>query len=378
MLLRSRSTYYKRQKLWNPFALRETKLKPLMAFMSLLIIGMMCVYSASASSNGIFFVKQSVFLIVAIIAFIFTVSINIQSLLKFSYLAYLFTLIGLFVVLVIGKKSLGATRWIDLGIFTIQPSELAKIAIILALARYFNNISSNNLESFKGSIVPLMLLGVMAASVAIQPDLATTIVITGISAVIIFTSGLPMWLFYTAGGAIICSIPIIWTKLLQPYQKLRVINFLNPAHDPSGSGYNVIQSKIAIGSGGFFGKGFLNGTQGQLNFLPSYRTDFIFTAVGEEFGFVGSVVTLMLYGYIIYYGFSVAIKSTSMFGKMISLGAATMLFIHVFVNIGMTMAIMPVAGIPLPFLSYGGTMLIVSAISFGLIVNADINQNINL
>ena len=182
--------------------------------------------------------------------------------------------------------------------------------------------------------------------------------------------------FYLSFLSLLLASPFVWFKFLKDYQKLRIINFLFPENDPLGSGYNIIQSKIAIGSGGFFGKGFLKGTQGQLKFLPEHHTDFIFTIIGEEFGFIGAIILILLYGYLIYYGYSVANKTNSTFGKLVAIGCSTILFLHLFINIGMTASLMPVAGIPLLMLSYGGSSLLLGVICVALIINIDINKSI--
>ena len=192
----------------------------------------------------------------------------------------------------------------------------------------------------------------------------------------LFTVGIPKWEFISAFVLMVLSLPIIWVKCLKEYQKLRVINFLNPENDPFGSGYNIIQSKIAIGSGGVFGKGYFQGVQGRLRFLPEHHTDFIFTNVCEEFGFIGALIVISLYLLITMYGFRVASQTNSVFCKLIAIGCSSLIFLHMFINIGMTSGLLPVAGIPLVMISYGGSSLLLGVICIALIVNVDINNNI--
>ena len=286
------------------------------------------------------------------------------------------SILSLIFIIPFGKRALGASRWIDFGFITIQPSEFAKIAVVLALSKFFSNLNSRDIKSITTIIKAFCIVSIPLVLVFIQPDLATTIVIFGIFVSMIFTIGVRYFYFYFAFLSSLIASPIIWFKLLKEYQRLRIINFLFPENDPLGSGYNIIQSKIAIGSGGFTGKGFLQGTQGQLRFLPEHHTDFIFTIIGEEFGFIGAIVLILLYLYLIYYGYSVASKTNSVFSKLIAIGCSTILFLHLFINIGMTISLMPVAGIPLLMMSYGGSSLLLGAICVALIINVDINKNI--
>ena len=271
---------------------------------------------------------------------------------------------------------LGASRWLDFGVFMVQPSEYAKVAVILVLAKFFSNINVKRIKNFSTTVVAFIIILPIFTLVVLQPDLATSIIIVSLTAIMLFVAGVPLWEFILAGSMVIVSAPIVWIKLLKDYQKLRIINFLFPESDPLGSGYNIIQSKIAVGSGGFLGKGFLEGTQGRLRFLPEHHTDFIFTIVGEEFGFVGAVALILLYLYIVFYGFTVARNTNSTFYKLVATGCASLIFLHMFVNIGMTVALMPVAGIPLIMFSYGGSSLMIGLICIAIIINIDINKNV--
>jgi rod shape determining protein RodA len=374
MLLKSRSAYYKKRKLFNPYAIKEVPFLPLFVFLFLLCTGFACLFSASSGSFSPWTGKQMIFSLLLSPIFLVIISTNINFIKSISYILFTFSIFLLIIVFFVGKKSMGAVRWINFGFFTIQPSEIAKIATVLALARYYDSVKSEEIAKIKHTIIPILILSPIVTLVALQPDLATSIIIVAITAIVLFLVGMPMWRFYAATGTVVVLAPILWSKMKQ-YQKLRIINFLNPENDPLGSGYNVIQSKIAIGSGGLFGKGFISGTQGQLKFLPEHHTDFVFTMIGEEFGFLGAFVFLLGYSYLIYYGFKVSFKARSVFAKIVSLGCTSILFLHAFINIGMTVALLPVAGIPLPLLSYGGTIMLITIVCFALIVNIDISYN---
>ena len=377
LLLKSRSLYYKKRKIFNIFSVFEIKKNPLIIFCSLFCIGILCLVSAENGNFQSLAMKQCLFFLIFIPIFILIISINIRYLYRFSYLIYLFILLSLVFVLVVGKtSSMGAKRWINFGFFYLQPSELAKIGIIFFLSRYFSSIIYN-IGSINHTIISGLAILPIISLVIIQPDLTTTAVIILLFIIMLFVSGVKIIQFIAVGIVALGLSPFAW-KSLKQYQKLRIINFLNPEHDPLNSGYNIIQSKIAIGSGGFFGKGFLQGTQGQLKFLPEHHTDFVFTIIGEEFGFIGSIIFLILYFYIIYYGIITSIKTVNLFGKFLSLGVSSMFFIHGMMNIGMTMALMPVGGLPLPMISYGGTILGVSVIGFALITNVNINSEIEM
>ena len=297
---------------------------------------------------------------------------------KASYFFYFSALCLVIIVDIMGHNAMGATRWFRIGSLTIQPSEIMKVCTVFALARYFYGIEVDNIGRIRFVIPPLLMIMFPAFFIFHQPDLgtATILVIVGIS--VLFLAGVRMWKFISVGMIIVMAIPLMWNFALHDYQKQRILTFVNPNNDPLGSGYNIIQSKIAIGSGGMFGKGFLNGTQGQLNFLPEKQTDFIFTMLSEEFGFFGSVSTIIVYCIIIVICTNIAVKTKHQFGRLLVLGIVSIFFTHMFINTAMVMGLIPVVGAPLPFISYGGTIMASMMIGFGLVLNVDLNRNADL
>ena len=302
---------------------------------------------------------------------------DIKLLLRYAYVFYFITLILLVVVEVAGHTGMGATRWINLGFIKLQPSEFMKIAMVLVLARYFHTSSLQSIESVRGIIPPLLMAIFPAFLIVLQPDLGTALMLIFTTAAMFFVVGVQIWKFVVVfiGGLI--TIPFAW-HFLHDYQQNRVLTFLNPERDPLGAGYHIIQSKIALGSGGVFGKGFLKGSQSHLNFLPEKHTDFIFTMLSEEFGLVGAVLVVILNILILAYSYSFALKSTSYFGKLLAIGLATNYFMYVFINIAMVLGLLPVVGIPLPLISYGGTVMLSIMASFGIILCVHINRNVPL
>lgn len=303
--------------------------------------------------------------------------LNLRLWLKYAYVFYCIVLAMLFYVEFFGHDVMGATRWINLGFVQIQPSELMKIALVLALSRYFHGCSLQETMSFSYMVVPTMLVLMPVALVMRQPDLGTAVLMTAVSMALFFLVGVQMWKFAVLGVAGLASIPIAW-RFLHDYQKERVWTFLDPERDPLGKGYHILQSKITLGSGGVFGKGFLQGTQSRLNFLPEKQTDFIFTVLAEEFGMIGSVSLLLLYLALIFYGYVIAFRSSSFFGRLLALGLSTNLFLYVFINIAMVMGLVPVVGIPLPMISYGGTVMLTLMFSFGLVECVNVNRNVQI
>ena len=292
-------------------------------------------------------------------------------------MAYFLVLILLIAVELGGHVGMGAQRWIDLKFFKLQPSELMKMAMVLALAKYFHSCTLNKIESVRGIIAPALMALFPAALIIIQPDLGTALMLLFTTMVIFFVVGVQWWKFALLGGAGLIFAPIAW-HFLHDYQKNRVLTFLDPERDPLGSGYHIIQSKIALGSGGVFGKGFLHGTQSHLNFLPEKHTDFIFTMLSEEFGMIGSTVVILINMIIIAYGYIFAFRTSSYFGKLVIIGLNTNYFMYVFINIAMVLGLLPVVGIPLPLISYGGTVMLSVMASFGVILCMDVNRHLNL
>jgi len=278
---------------------------------------------------------------------------------------------------VAGSVGMGAQRWIDLGVIKLQPSELMKVALVLALARYFHGVGADEIGRPWKLIVPLMMVGAPAALVLKQPDLGTALMLLASSGVVFFVAGVRLWMFAVVAGAGLAAAPVAW-QFLHDYQRQRVLTFLDPATDPLGSGYHILQSKIALGSGGVFGKGFLQGSQSHLNFLPEKQTDFIFTMFAEEMGMVGAVVLLLLYGLVLAYCFTVALAARNQFGRLLVIGLAMTFFLYVFINMAMVMGLIPVVGVPLPLISYGGTAAVTIMIGFGLIMAVQVHRDVVL
>ncbi len=341
-------------------------------------MGFLMLYSAGGGSFRPWLIKQLGFFSVFFMVMIFIAVTDIKIWFKLSYVFYAVALTMVIIVDIMGHNAMGATRWFKIGWLTIQPSEIMKVCTVFALARYFYNIEADNIGKIRYVIIPVLLIAVPAFFIFWQPDLgtATILVIVGVS--ILFLAGVKMWKFILVGIAGLAAIPFLWIFVLYDYQKQRILTFLDPSNDPLGSGYNIIQSKIAIGSGGLFGKGFLKGTQGQLNFLPEKQTDFIFTMLSEELGFVGSVFTILIYSAIIALGISIATNTKHQYGRLLVMGVINIFFVHMFINMGMGMGLIPVVGAPLPLISYGGTITASMLIGFGLVLNVDMNKNLDL
>jgi rod shape determining protein RodA len=350
-----------------------------LAVIALMFISVLALYSAADGSFKPWAQKQILFFITGLFLIIFLVAVDINVIYKASYFIFFLSLIFLVIALFFGNSAKGATRWIDLKILKFQPSEFAKLGTILFFARYMNDLSPFLKRKISYVlIIPAILSIPVFILVAIQPDLATSLIILSIIFSAFFFINVNMKFFVFIIVSSLAAMPIIWQFFLKKYQKMRILNFLNPELDPLGSGYNIIQSKIAIGSGGLLGKGFLNGTQGKLRFLPERQTDFIFTIISEEFGFIGFMALMLCYMVILRYGYYVALKSKNTFGKMVAMLSSILIFLHIIVNIGMTSGLFPVAGIPLPLISYGGTMSILFCILFALIRVVDINRDVKL
>ena len=293
-----------------------------------------------------------------------------------AYIFYGLNVVLLLAVLIGGKDALGARRWIELGPFSFQPSELTKLSVVLVLGRYFSDIRprlsfdffTKAQALFNNLIVPFFLSAVLMLLIFKQPDLGTALLILGMFVVMLFASGIEYKYFFGFLFCFLAAVPFAW-HVLKPYQKDRLLVFLNPNIDPLGAGYTIIQSKIAIGSGQIFGKGWLSGTQNQLNFLPERHTDFIFSVIGEEWGFIGAVVLIYFYFRLIENSFKVAEQVKDSFGTLVSVGILAILVLQVVINIGMVMGLFPVVGITLPFVSYGRSSFLVFLIMMGFLLS---------
>ncbi|KJV56450.1 rod shape-determining protein RodA [Orientia chuto str. Dubai] len=348
----------------------------ILAIFLVCILGFTILYSATDCKFFLRAHKQVLYYIIFLPIGILLALVDVRYIYKYSYIFYFISCVILIIVEIAGYRVMGAKRWIGFSTLRIQPSELAKIAIILMLARYFHDINVYKLKKIQHSIVPLLLIAIPTGLIIKQPDLGTGIIMLLITASMFFTAGVTLQTFIITFIAGITSMPVIWS-FLHNYQKKRIKVFLNPELDPLGSGYNIIQSKVAIGSGGFIGKGFAQGTQSHLNFLPEPQTDFIFSCLGEEFGFLGGFMLLTLYFIIICYSLVIAINARSIFNKLVTVGVASMLFWHVFINIAMVTGLLPVVGIPLPLISYGGTIIASTLTGIGLVMNSHVNQDVH-
>ena len=346
--------------------------------LALAFVGFFMLYSAAGGSFRPWLIKQLLFFTIFFSAMILIAIADIRIWFRLAYYFYFIALLLIIAVDVMGHNALGATRWFKIGFLTIQPSEIMKVCMVLALARYFSKIEAENIPRIRNLIIPVLLIFAPAFFIFSQPDFgtATILVLVGIS--ILFLAGVKIWKFILAGVIGLVTIPFVCLFLIYDYQKKRVLTFLDPSSDPLGSGYNIIQSKIAIGSGGMFGKGYLKGTQGQLNFLPEKQTDFIFTMLCEELGFIGSMSIILLYSAIIFIGIKISLRIRHQYGKLVAIGVINIFFIHMFVNMAMVMGLIPAVGAPLPLISYGGTITATMLIGFGFLLNADLYKDTNL
>ena len=292
---------------------------------------------------------------------------------RIGYIFYLVILFMLFWALYFGVTASGSQRWISLYVFNLQPSELMKIAIIISFAKFYHRTKSMEVNRIKNVVQPLVILTIPIFLVIAQPDLGTAILIAGTGISVMWLSGLKLKYFVYSFLILMVTAPFA-ISLLKPYQKLRVLTFFNPDRDPLGAGYQIIQSKIAVGSGGLAGKGFLKGTQGYLEFLPEKHTDFIFTLFSEEFGFVGSIFLLILYVILIYRIILIGFKNKNYFGKLYCFGFASAIFIYVMVNMSMVLGILPIVGSPLPIMSYGGSSMLATMMGLSIVMGCKIYE----
>ncbi len=291
------------------------------------------------------------------------------------YLIYGLALILLIYAAVRGHTGMGATRWVNLGFFLLQPSELMKVGVVLMLARFYHTRPAASINTPGNLIIPALIMLMPAALVFDQPDLGTAIIIVALGVCVMFAAGVSLKLFTFLGVAGAAMLPIAWS-FLHDYQKNRVLTFLDPERDPLGAGYHIIQSKIAIGSAGLWGKGFLQGTQSQLAFLPEKHTDFIFTLLTEEMGFVGAFVLMLCFAFVLLFCATTAVRSQNTFNTILCTGIMLMIFFHAFINMAMVMGLLPVVGVPLPFVSYGGSSLLTMMIAIGLVMNSYVHKEV--
>ena len=338
------------------------------------LIGAAGLYSAAGGSYNPWASRHIIRFILLLILAIIIAFVDIRIIYKNAYTIFFLSLLLLLSVELFGVFGKGATRWINIFGFSLQPSELIKIAIIIALARFYNDLKFEEVKKIINLFFPFLILFLPFSLVVIQPDLGTALSIIILGTFILFSAGVKIWKFVLGFSTIVISIPVL-LNFLKPYQRDRLVSFLNPEQDALGRGYQLIQSKIALGSGGFSGKGFLEGTQSYLQYLPEKQTDFIFTLIGEEFGFIGTIFIIFLFLLVISICFYISIKSYHIYGRVLSIGVGANIFIYVIMNISMVSGLMPVVGIPLPLVSYGGSAMLSIMISIGLILNVELNSN---
>ena len=352
------------------------KLKSVDYFLILIIIliGAISVFAIYSTERGefSFYTKNHLLRLLVFFGMFLVLSfVRITFWYKNAYFFYAVCVSLLFITLFFGLMASGSRRWLDLYFLNLQPSEIMKIAIIVCFARYYHRIQTAEIQNYKFILVPLILLLIPCYLVLQQPDLGTSILIAGTGVIIIWLAGLNIKYFVYSTLLLIVSLPFA-VSLLKPYQKSRILTFFNPDRDPLGAGYQIIQSKIAIGSGGFFGKGFLKGTQSYLEFLPEKHTDFIFTLFSEEFGFAGSIMLLLLYILLIYRVISIGFYAKSFFSKLFCFGFASAIFLYIFVNISMVLGLLPIVGAPLPIMSYGGSSMLSIMLGLSIVMSCKI------
>jgi len=344
----------------------------LLGFMGLVTL-YSAVTSASPAPQKIYYFKQLAWYCAGLIVMVISFLINYKLLDRWANAIYAICILLLICVLLFGKYVGGARRWLILGPLSIQPSELVKIAVIICLARYYSKIANIRGLTLRELLTPLILVAIPIFLIVRQPDLGTAMLVALIAGSMTVFVKIERRSFLYIISLCTITIPMVWF-FLKDYQKNRILTFLNPERDPLGAGYHIIQSKIAIGSGMISGKGFLKGTQNALSFLPEQHTDFIFSVLAEEMGFAGSVIPLIIFMMLIVWGLNVAYRCRDPFGTILAVGISSMIFWQVFINVGMVMGLMPIVGVPLPFISYGGSSIVAMMICIGLLMNVSMRR----
>ncbi|MEA1675671.1 rod shape-determining protein RodA [Nitrospirillum sp. BR 11163] len=340
-------------------------------------IGFAMLYSAANGNFDPWATRQIMRFAVGLVLMLVVALIDIRLWLKFSYFLYGIAFLLLIVVEVMGHVGMGAQRWIDLGFMQLQPSELMKVTLVMALARYFHGASLEDTGRITFLIPALVMIVAPVCLVLLQPNLGTSLMLLMVSGALFWLVGVRIWKFALVIGSVLAAIPVIW-HFMHDYQKNRVNTFLNPENDPLGHGYHIMQSKIALGSGGMFGKGFLMGSQSHLNFLPEKQTDFIFTMLAEEMGMVGALAFLAMYALLLVYGYVIAMRCRHQYGRLVAMGLTVNLFLYMFINIAMVMGLIPVVGVPLPLISYGGSSALTVMIGFGLLLCVHVHRDVRM
>ena len=343
---------------------------PWLVILTIVLIGsfgLVILYSAAGGSLQPWALKQGIRFAVLLVAMVALAQVPMTFWLRWAYAIYGAVLMALVGVEVLGRIGGGSKRWIDLGIIQLQPSEFMKLAIILALARYYHNLPRTFVSTAGGLWLPLLLIGLPAALVLVQPDLGTALAIGFGGVAMLFLAGVRLWLFGAAFAALAAVMPVAW-GFLHAYQRKRVTIFLDPASDPLGAGYHITQSKIAIGSGGLLGKGFLQGSQSHLDYLPELHTDFIFATMAEEWGLLGGLFIIVAFGIVLVWAIGVALSARASFARLMAMGLAWTLFFYLAINMMMVMGLAPVVGIPLPLVSFGGSAMLTVLMLLGIVM----------
>ncbi len=338
--------------------------------------GCIVLYSASGAKLSPLVINHIIKFMFSTIVFIFILLISYKFIKKVSFTFYIISIALLIFLIFFGTENAGSKRWISFGFFSIQPSEFAKIFLVLAISKYYSEVAFIKNNSLIKSIFPILLILIPFFLIVNQPDLGTSLLLVANGLSIIIVSGISIWLILLGFIIFISLIPITW-NLLHNYQQNRILTFLNPENDPLGSGYHIAQSKIAIGSGGFIGKGYMQGSQSQLEFIPEIHTDFVFSIFSEEFGFLGSVLIILLHLYLFFYGMKSSFYANNEYDKLVVFGLTINYFFYFIINISMVIGIVPVVGVPLPIISYGGSSMLAIIISFAIIQKININRKLN-
>jgi len=340
-------------------------------------LGFAMLYSAADGHADPWMSRQAVRFAAGLCILIAVALVDFRFWLRYAYALYGFTFLLLVYVEIAGHTGMGAQRWIAIGPLQLQPSEMMKIALILVLARYFHGFTHEEIGKPHYLIVPTLMVFLPAGLVLMQPDLGTAGMLILGGAFVFFAAGVRLWKFALVIAAAVAAVPVGW-NFLHDYQKERILTFLDPESDPLGASYHIMQSKIAFGSGGLFGRGFLQGSQSHLSFLPERQTDSIFAMLAEELGMVGGLVLLGLYTLLIGYGIAIALRSRNQFGRLVAIGLSCNLFLYVFINMAMVMGLIPMVGVPLPLISYGGTAMLTVLTGFGLIMSVYVNRDMRI
>ena len=340
--------------------------------------GIAMLYSVAGGQFHPWALRQMGHFVLGMIVLVMAAMIDIRVWMSLAYPAYAVALLLLVAVEVVGHMGMGAQRWIAIGPVELQPSELMKITLVLALARFLHGKSMEDVSKPLPLAIGLGMIALPAVLVFLQPNLGTTLIIIMDGCALLFLAGLSWWWIGPTLLGIAAAIPLAWQFVLHDYQKARVETFLDPAADALGKGWNITQAKIAIGSGGIAGKGFLEGTQSRLNFLPEKQTDFIWTSFCEEFGFVGALALLILFATVIFYGVQTAMSARSQFGRLVAMGIVLNFFFYIMINGMMVMGLIPVVGIPMPLLSYGGSAMITVMLGFGILMSVHIHRQVEI